>query len=294
MIAAIVLAASVVIETGDVTRFYAVYAAAAGHPTSAQLQRQYLDPGSNGLHRLLVERKSVTAAAIAANIAKHPELYTKAQHCMAVLPDVKRRLATSLDRLRTLYPQAQFPPITLVVSRGKPAAIADASGVIASVESLCAVQWMDPNLEDRFVHVISHEYAHVQQALAQPAIYNDPKPTLLAASLMEGAAEFTAELTSGAPGEVLSTSMRAATAGKEKTIESRFLAGEDQTDLSEWIDNSTMSTQGDLGYWVGYRIVKSYYEHAADKRDALAQILQMNDPKAFLVKSRWYPGIALP
>ena len=39
---------------------------------------------------------------------------------------------------------------------------------------------------------------------------------------------------------------------------------------------------GDLGYWVGYRIVKSYYQHAADKRRAIRDILEMSDPKAFL------------
>jgi hypothetical protein len=49
----------------------------------------------------------------------------------------------------------------------------------------------------------------------------------------------------------------------------------------------------DLGYWVGYRIVKSYYQHANDKRRALRENLQMTDPKAFLAKSGWYPGIQI-
>ena len=30
--------------------------------------------------------------------------------------------------------------------------------------------------------------------------------------------------------------------------------------------NGSLDKQGDLGYWVGYGIVKSYYEHASDKR----------------------------
>jgi uncharacterized protein YjaZ len=49
----------------------------------------------------------------------------------------------------------------------------------------------------------------------------------------------------------------------------------------------------DLGYWVGYRIVKSYYQHATDKRRALREILEMTDPKAFVANSGWYPGIRL-
>jgi hypothetical protein len=40
--------------------------------------------------------------------------------------------------------------------------------------------------------------------------------------------------------------------------------------------------------------VKSYYLHAADKRAALRDIIQVRDAKAFLAKSGWFPGILLP
>jgi uncharacterized protein YjaZ len=66
-----------------------------------------------------------------------------------------------------------------------------------------------------------------------------------------------------------------------------------KTDLSKWLYNGTMDKPGDLGYWIGYRIVKSYYQHAADKRRALREILEMTNPKAFLATSGWYPGIRL-
>jgi hypothetical protein len=39
--------------------------------------------------------------------------------------------------------------------------------------------------------------------------------------------------------------------------------------------------------------VKSYYEHAQDKRAALRDIIQVEDPKALLARSGWYPGIVL-
>lgn len=46
-----------------------------------------------------------------------------------------------------------------------------------------------------------------------------------------------------------------------------------------------------MGYWVGYRIVKAYYRQAADKRQAIADILSMSDPRAFLKKIGWSPGL---
>jgi hypothetical protein len=281
------------IETSDVTRFYALYTAAREHPSPEQLQSQYIQPGTDGLHRLAAARR-VTGAAIAANLEKHPEMYANARQCMAALPQVRRRLVSAFGKLRDIYPEAAFPSVTIAVSRGKPVGIADASGVIIGLEALCAVTWMSPNVEDRFVHIIAHEYTHVQQARAVAQVYDDPKPTVLQAALIEGAAEFTAELISGEPGEVTSASMTAATKGREKEIESAFVTDENETDLSKWIDNSSMTTQGDLGYWVGYRIVKSYYQHAIDKRIGFRDIIQMSDPKAFVAKSGWYPGVQLP
>ena len=278
-----------VIQIEDVARFYRLYDAAGGHPTADQLQRDYLDPGSDGLHRF-ARMRNITGARIADSLAKNPEIYANAKSCMVVLPSVRQRLQVALGKLGHLYPEAQFPPVTIAVGRIKPAGVADASGVMIGLETLCATNWLNPNVEDRFVHVIAHEYAHVQQALRSPVMYNDPKPTVLEESLIEGVGEFTGELISG---EISAADLFTLTKGREKQIETAFVPDEDKTDLSKWLYNSTMEKPGDLGYWVGYRIVKSYYQHARDKRQALRDIFGMNDPKAFLAKSGWYPGIRL-
>ncbi len=276
-----------VIQIEDVTLFYKVYDAAGGHPTANQLQHDYIDAGSDGLHHL-AEARRVTGEAIAKNLAAHPEMYSDAKRCMAVLPRVRERLQTALLKLGQLYPEAKFPPVTIAVGRGKPVAIGSpVSGIQVGLEALCATNWLNPNVEDRFVHVIAHEYAHVQQARS---LVDDEHPTVLEMSLIEGAAEFTAELVSG---EVSNSQFRESTKGCELEIETAFVPDEDKTDISKWLYNSTLEKPGDLGYWVGYRIVKSYYQHAPDKTQALREILQMTDPKAFLAKSGWYPGIQL-
>jgi len=83
------------------------------------------------------------------------------------------------------------------------------------------------------------------------------------------------------------------TQGREKEIETAFVADQDKTDLSQWLDNSTLEKPADLGYWVGYRIARSYYQHTPNKAQAFRDILQISDAKAFLAKSGWYPGIRL-
>ena len=278
------------IQIGDVYRFYKLYDATGGHPTADQLQHDYLDPGSDGLHNL-AKARNVTGARIADNIAKHPEIYSGARQCMAALPRARQRVGGALRKLGRLYPEARFPPVTIVVGRGKPIGIGSAAtGLQIGIEMLCAVKWDNLDVEERFVRVIVHEYIHVQQF---PALDDDEHPTLLERSLIEGGAEFGTELILGQPAEVTSPPLRAATLGHEKEIESAFVADEDNTDLSKWLDNSTLEKPGDLGYWVGYRIVKSYYRHAADKRQALRDIIEITVPKAFLAKSGWYPGIVL-
>jgi hypothetical protein len=280
-------AAGPVIQTDDVDRFYKVYNAAGGHPTADQLQHDYIDPGSEGLHHF-AKARNVSGITIAKTLAEHPEIYSDAKRCMAVLPRVRERLEAALIELGRLYPEARFPPVTIAVGRGKPVAIGGpTSGVQIGLEALCATNWLNPNVEERFVHVIAHEYAHVQQA---QTLADNEHPTVLQVSLVEGAGEFTAELISG---EVAYSQFGASTAGREKEIETAFVPDEDKTDLSNWFQNSTREKPGDLGYWVGYRIVKSYYQHAADKRRAFREILEMTDPKAFLAKSGWYPGIRL-
>jgi Predicted Zn-dependent protease (DUF2268) len=282
-------AAGPVIHTEDVARFYRVYASADGYPTAEQLQRDYIDPGSGGLHEFAKIRR-ISGASIAEALAKHPEIYSDARRCMAVLPGVRRRLEVAFHTLGRLYPGARFPPVTIVVGRGKPVGTTSAdTGVLIGLEALCATDTSDPNVEDRFVHVIAHEYAHVQQF---PALTEDEHPTVLESALLEGGAEYIAEVISGG---VADAKAIAWTKGREKEIETAFVPDEDKTDLSEWFYNGEGSPQwlGDLGYWVGYRIVKSYYQHATDKREAIRDILEVTDPKAFLAKSGWHPGLQL-
>ena len=117
------------------------------------------------------------------------------------------------------------------------------------------------------MHVIAHEFTHVQQS---PALANDDEhPTVLERRSSKAARNSCAELISS--GDVVTSPFRTSTKGHEKEIETAFAADEDKTDLSNWLNNSTLEKPGDLGYWVGYRIAKSYYQHAADKRRACAK-----------------------
>src|SRR3546814_5263661 len=126
-------------------------------------------------------------------LAKNPSLYTGAKRCIAVLPRARERLEAALHKLGRLYPDARFPPVTVAIGRGKPVAMgAPDTGIQVGLEALCAIDWHNPDVEDRIVYVLAHEYAHVQQVDAD-AISEQESPRVLDISLIEGIGEFVDE-----------------------------------------------------------------------------------------------------
>lgn len=279
--------AAIEVQTEDVARFYDLYEATGGLPSAERIQRDYLDRGSTGLRHLLAAR-NVNAENIARALAERPELYTNARTCLASLPRIADRLERTFRNLLEIYPEAEKPPVTILVSRGKPIAIAERGhGVQVALEGMCsdlAAKVLGGDADDRFVNVIAHEYIHVQQPAERDA------PTVLQRAIAEGVAEFVGELISGGLANV---AVHASAEGREREIESRFLADIGKTDLSAWFDNTTAEDPGQLGYWVGYRIAKAYYRRAPNKRAAIRELIEAPDARAILAQSGWHPGIAL-
>lgn len=275
---------AVEIRVDDVDRFFAMLAATQGKPTADQVQQLYIEPASLGL-RHLTRVRNVNASNIAKAVAEKPELYADALTCLKVLPKVRHRLETTLARLFRIYPGASNPPITILISRGTPVAIAGPeTGVQIALEAICtpmAERFLSKNLDDRLVHVAAHEFIHSQQPPEKTA------PTVLERALEEGVAEFLGELASGG---VANVAVHRSAHGREIEIERRFLAEIDSKDLSAWFDNTTENDVGQLGYWVGYRIAKAYYRKARHKPSAVASMLTITDAKQFLRNSRWSPS----
>jgi len=231
-----------------------------------------------------MDNRITSAAALSRRIAERPAVYARARACLEVLPQVRARVARSMRRLGEIYPQAVFPPVTVVVGRDNSGGTSGPSGVILGLEVVCRSDHMQPNLADRFVHLIAHEYVHVEQT--EPA---DTAP-LLDRALTEGVAEFVAELTSG---EASESYLAAWAKGREVEIGQAFLRDMDKPKLDAWLYNGvgTREKPGDLGYWVGYRIARRYYLRAGDKTSAVRALIRMKDAHAILRDSGWRPGL---
>src|SRR3546814_16481741 len=131
--------------------------------------------------------RRITPEKLAAALQKKPQVFADARGCAANLPEVRARLVAATDRLAQLYPAAKFPPITIAIGRATTAGTANAKGLYIGLEALCAAKFIEADDEDRFVHVIAHDYVPVQQPLAQ---VEDRAESVMRAALVVGAAEF--------------------------------------------------------------------------------------------------------
>lgn len=281
--------ARVAIVTSDVERFFALADDPALATQPEQLAIRYLADPSPGLVEFMALRR-ITPEKLAAALRTKPQLFADARGCAAKLGNVRTRLVAATDRLAEIYPAAKFPPITIAIGRGTTAGTANAKGLYIGLETLCMAKFIEADDEDRFVHIIAHEYVHAQQPLAQVESEDD---TVLHAALVEGAAEFVAERMSGSVGYPL---LHQWAKGREAELQIAFLAEKDGKAIgSRWLYNQQGKDgwPGDLGYWVGYRVAKSYYDRAPDKAAAIKAIIEMRDPAAFLAESGWAPGMKL-
>lgn len=285
----VVPARHIVMQTDDVTRFFQVLDASGGKPSTEDLQHGYLDAGTDAL-RSFTDSRIGSMERLAKAIQDKPALFAKARTCAAALPEIRDRVGEALVRLGTLLPSARFPPVTVLVGRGNSGGVTTEDGVVIGLEALCNADWMQPDAGDRFVHLIAHEYVHVQQPGARVEV---GQPTLLYQALLEGGAEYVGEMISGQPANA---HLRRWAQGRECVLERTFLQNSAGTDLSQWLYNGPgdEARRGDLGYWIGYRIARDYVSRAPDRTRAIATLLDVRpgDAVVLLEASRWRPACA--
>lgn len=265
----------------DVDRFYRVYDEADGRPTADQLKRLYLDAGGAGV-RDFIPHRIESPQALAAKIAEDRAMYERARRCRPALPGVERRMRAAYLAFQTALPEAELPDTTILIGRGNSGGAARPSGVLIGLEVVCDPTPGAVPVDVRLAHLVAHELGHTQQTYFKG-------DTLLDAALNEGVAEFVGELISGAP---LNAELFAKADARAPEFERAFAVEMMGTDTKRWLYNGsgTPDWPGDLGYWAGYRIAKSYYDRSPDKRAAIRTMLKSTDARAFLKASGWTPA----
>jgi hypothetical protein len=131
--------------------------------------------------------------------------------------------------------------------------------------------------------VAVHETVHTQQK----GVPN----TLLGQCIKEGSCDFITEL-------ILETNLTNPYMlyGKqnEQKVKEQFKADMYTPRINKWLYNGTTEAVGDLGYFMGAVICRSYYNNAKNKAEAIKQIIELNYSDAaavdsFLTASGYFP-----
>jgi hypothetical protein len=244
------------------------------------LQTEYLDKGTPGLE-MFIEKYNLTADMLVKAIQKHPKKYSELHKMPELLDSYSEEGLNAYTKLKDYIPDIVYPPTYFVVGAYRGIGSSSTVGSLISVES-----WPIP-IEGRTTMLV-HELVHFQQVMAvsyekYKALYGAEK-NLLGLSIREGAPEFFTDLVLG---EITQTEALEFTLKNEKRLWEQFSKEMHGSEPGGWMWTKPSDPEQPyfVGYTLGYRIVKSYYENADDKEQALREILSVTDYPTFLEKS---------
>ncbi|MBN8675176.1 MAG: hypothetical protein J0L56_13655 [Chitinophagales bacterium] len=278
------------IITSDIDHFWELYDRINSKDADELFMQEYILKGSQGLRTFFEVRMNLRATNLVSTVRSKNKYYESIRPVSLALKNYKPQIVAAAKKLKALYDNAIFPPTSFVMANFNAFGTADGGGgQLIGVEFLCNPatadtsqlgSWEKTNLTDtsRILGIVLHELIHIEQNTV-----NDN--TLLGRSINEGAADFISQLVLGYN---LNKKIHDYGNIHEKELWEKFSRQMHKEDVSEWLYNGFDAKRGypqDLGYYIGYKICEAYYQKAADKKQAVKDILEIQDFKKFLEKS---------
>jgi hypothetical protein len=264
-------------HTEDISLFWSVYDLVQPKPDGAAFQKIYLEAGSAGLKAFVPDRIE-SGKHLSKVIKDNLDYYKSIRESSLSIANKKERFYECFSSLKVIYPEAVFPDVYFVIGAKNSGGTTFDGGLIIGAEMFgetnATIQApLDIDLVDE---VVAHELIHFQQKYVKDN-------SLLAQSIREGSADFIAELIAG---NHSNKKIYVYGDAHEKELWTEFSKRMFDNDWNGWLYyQKDKSRPKDLGYWMGYKITKAYYDRAEDKSRAVHEILNIQDFKTFLEKS---------
>jgi hypothetical protein len=253
---------------------------------SAIYKKYYFDPGSNALQDYYAY-KIGDINSFAWMHLRRSKFYKSIRQSSLQAVKYKSQILSSFVAFKKLYPEALFPDIHFVIGKLYSAGTSTGSGLIIGIDQRCKTittntseltVWEKNNVSDleTIPYTVAHELVHYEQG----KMASDT--TLLKEAVIEGMADFIGKLISG---KTTIERLFLYAKGKEKIIWENFKKEMYLNRAYNWIANSDQETAdkpADLGYWVGYQICEAYNEETKNKKQAIYDMLHIQDYKKFL------------
>jgi hypothetical protein len=260
------------------------------------MQSLYIDKASAGLKEFM-QLRPFDAGKLIAVINKYPLFWKSIRKNTLVIPPQLPAIKIYIEKLKQVYPATRPANVYFTISAVRAAgvtqdsvimiaseiAMGDQHTVVSEFPDARLANFFKPKASVDIIPIVIHEYVHVQQTTEGK--------NLLGQCLYEGACDFITELVLK---KQLNQSYLVYGRKNELPLKAQFKKEMYGEDLTNWLYNgATAKTMGDLGYFMGYAICKSYYRHATNKQLAIQQIIRLNYAdsaavKRFLNESRYY------
>ena len=286
--------ATVKFITFDIENFWQAYDLAAKETLKAKrvaiFQTEYLDKGSPGLKDFLLLRIK-TAENLVNTIDRMPRYYASIRPQTLQVQRMEKRMRSAFEKFKSIYTAAVFPDVYFLIGVANSGGTTGRSGLLIGTEMYGKTAnspldelsaWLRVVLStvDQVPAIVAHESCHYNQR------YNTAPDQrhLLGKALQEGACDTIGELISG---RTINEHLKIYGRTHDAEIWRDFEADMYKPDYSKWIYNASTAKEkpADLGYYVGYLITRAYYRNAKNKRQAVHDILNIQDARAFFEAS---------
>lgn len=279
--------------TSDIDNFWRAYDLASKETVREKkieiYQKEYFDKGSQGLKDFTLARIK-SAKNLVESIESRPKYYASIRPSTLRVKEMEKKMRKSFRNLRKIYADAVFPDVYFTIGVLNSGGTLSKNGLLIGTE----MYGMTPNAPreelnnwlksvilpiENLPYIVAHESIHYQQKMA-------PSLTLIGKALQEGMCDFIAELIAG---RHANQAQKAYGEANEAALWREFEPAMWGNDYSKWIYDSinAKNRPADMGYYIGYKIVQSYYNNARDKRQAIKDILEIKDVRKFYEASKY-------
>lgn len=293
------------IYTEDISRFWKAYDKIVLEKDSTKqveiIKKDYINVGTEGL-KAIMEVRRYSAEEYVYAINHYPKFWNSVRANTLKSNQYSQQIKKGIKNLKKIYPDLKpadvFFEIGILrtggttlqnkVLIGAEIALADSTTIYSEIDSKY------PHLKTYFAKNKPsedigfnnlHEFVHTQQK-------ETIGKNLLAQTMMEGVAEFVAELAykQKSPNPQIDFGYK-----NEQAIKREYEKEMFSPNIYNWIMNNPENKFGmrDLGYFVGYAICKKYYDASRDKKLAVKKMIELdynseNDLMAFVENTHYF------
>jgi hypothetical protein len=281
--------------TEDIGRFWQAYdkaMAAKPEERAAIFQSEYIAPGTIGLKDFSRSGR-LNDKALAKVIESRQNFFKSIRGLTTNIDKQRAETIAAFRKFKKLYPEAIFPSAYFVIGQMQSGGTASPNGLLMGAEMFTRADAVPVNELDNWTKGAIMEQSEIPPLVAHESVHFQQKYPLqgglLCNCLKEGSADFLGELASGRLVKRMQETHIWANA-RERELWEEFQKDMPVANSSSlWLYGSSgrNGRPVDLGYWMGYKISEAHYKNAADKKQAVRDILIVKDCQQLLKVSRY-------